>query len=204
MAGIYDSQMQRIHDIAKALDEAGQLEQRQRGGNMEQIFASEANPTDLVYRKEDVDAALAELREQVQVGEQLTGSFFEALKPLNLQAIYVQNPGIHITELITQLTAATTRAEQAELLVRNMQSDCAEHNQDLVRAVMKWKQAEAIIQDALIEGGAIEGESILHVVKNLKRIVEALEAQLNDPIYQECCANLKKPEVRGGKVRTSA
>src|SRR3990167_8975483 len=77
-----------------------------------------------------------------------------------------------------QLAAATTRADGLSLQVRNMQSDCAEHNQDLVRAVMKRKQAEAIIQDALIEGGALEGESILHVVKNLKRIVEARESHL--------------------------
>src|SRR3990167_8366192 len=66
----------------------------------------------------------------------------------------------------------------------------------LAAATTRAEQAEAIIQDAMIEGGAIEGESILHVVKNLKRLVEAREAQLNDPIYQECCANLKKPEVR--------
>src|SRR3990167_2434859 len=62
MAGIYDSQMQRIHDIAKALDEAGQLEQRQRGGNMEQYFIERAQKLDgthvslqcIVYRRVDV------------------------------------------------------------------------------------------------------------------------------------------------------
>ena len=101
-----------------------------------------------------------------------------------------------------QLAAATTRADGLSLQVRNMQSDCAEHNQDLVRAVMKRKQAEAIIQDALIEGGALDGETILDIVKNLKRVVEEAEAKLNDPIYQECCANLKKAEGERDRLAT--
>lgn len=37
---------------------------------------------------------------EVEVGLQLTGSFFEALKPLNLTAINVTNPGRHVSDLI--------------------------------------------------------------------------------------------------------
>ena len=105
---------------------------------MEHIFASEANLTDLVYRKEDVDAVLKDADTAVYGGQQL------------------------IDKLRIDLTAATTRADGLFLQVRNMQSDCAEHSQDLVAAVMKLKVAEA---------------------------------KLNDPIYQECCANLKKAEA---------
>ena len=47
--------------------------------------------------------ALSERDEQIEVGHQLTGSFFEALKPLNLAHVNVANPGKHVTDLIQQL-----------------------------------------------------------------------------------------------------
>ena len=47
--------------------------------------------------------ALSERDEQIEVGHQLTGSFFEALKPLNLAHVNVANPGQHVTDLIQQL-----------------------------------------------------------------------------------------------------
>lgn len=43
-----------------------------------------------------------ELREEVEAGLQVSGSFFEALKPLNLAMIDVTNPGSHVTELIRE------------------------------------------------------------------------------------------------------
>ena len=45
-------------------------------------------------------------KDQMDVGLQLTGSFFEALKPLKFTAIHVQDPGRHITDLIDQLRTA--------------------------------------------------------------------------------------------------
>jgi DNA repair exonuclease SbcCD ATPase subunit len=50
------------------------------------------------------DATIASLKEELEIGLQLTGSFFEALKPLKLSAIHVQNPGQHITDLIARVT----------------------------------------------------------------------------------------------------
>jgi hypothetical protein len=49
---------------------------------------------------------LAEAEEDLEVTRQLEGSFWEALKPLNLPAINVQNPGAHVTDLIQRATAA--------------------------------------------------------------------------------------------------
>src|SRR3990167_8276148 len=67
--GTYDSQMQRIHDTAKALDEAGCLELAPHEGNMESYRVhNDTNGHQIgglegveVYRKADVDAALAEI-----------------------------------------------------------------------------------------------------------------------------------------------
>lgn len=52
-----------------------------------------------------VEKERGQLKKEVEIGVQLTGSFFEALKPLNLTGIYVENPGQHITDLIQQLAA---------------------------------------------------------------------------------------------------
>jgi hypothetical protein len=47
---------------------------------------------------------IARLREELNVCREICGTFFEALKPLNLTHINVANPGSHVTELIRQLT----------------------------------------------------------------------------------------------------
>lgn len=55
------------------------------------------------------DQEIERLKEEVEVGLQLNGSFFEALKPLHLSSINVVNPGQHITDLISQLQQAQER-----------------------------------------------------------------------------------------------
>lgn len=52
-----------------------------------------------------LEALLRERDGQIEVGLQMSGSFFEALKPLGLTEINVANPGQHVTDLIAQLAA---------------------------------------------------------------------------------------------------
>jgi hypothetical protein len=60
----------------------------------------------IAHAREDVPWLLdeiARLAESVEIGLQLSGSFFEALKALSLPAINVANPGVHVTDLIDDL-----------------------------------------------------------------------------------------------------
>ena len=50
-----------------------------------------------------LQARVKELEAQVEVGLQISGSFFEALKPLKLEQININNPGAHVTELTQKL-----------------------------------------------------------------------------------------------------
>lgn len=54
------------------------------------------------------DAEVAALREGLEVSRQIGDTFWDALKPLNLPAINVANPGAHVTELIRERDAART------------------------------------------------------------------------------------------------
>lgn len=51
---------------------------------------------------ENLQAERDRLREELRVGQDLIGSFFLALKPLNLAGIRVQDPGSHVTDLIQE------------------------------------------------------------------------------------------------------
>lgn len=62
--------------------------------------------------REAVAAALRARDEQIEVGHQISGSFFEALKPLQLSAINVANPGQHVTDLIAELAAMRAKVEE--------------------------------------------------------------------------------------------
>ncbi len=62
------------------------------------------------------------IKEELEVSLQLTGSFFEALKPLSLSSIHVQNPGQHITDLIAQLAEAQARIATLEAALREQQT----------------------------------------------------------------------------------
>lgn len=53
------------------------------------------------------------LQGQWRVCQEIGDTFWEALKPLNLQAINVANPGSHVTELIRERDAYKFAAEQA-------------------------------------------------------------------------------------------
>lgn len=50
----------------------------------------------------DLLACLTEREQQLAVANQIGDTFWEALKPLNLREIDVQNPGQHITDLIAE------------------------------------------------------------------------------------------------------
>lgn len=52
---------------------------------------------------ETLRSRVTELEADVKAGLQISGSFFEALKPLKLQTINVTNPGQHVTDLIQRI-----------------------------------------------------------------------------------------------------
>src|SRR4026208_1575897 len=69
--------------------------------------------------------ALERCEEENEEGHKLLGSFFEALKPLNLQAINVENPGSHVTNLITERDIAQSEVArlQAEIAAAKAELD---------------------------------------------------------------------------------
>jgi hypothetical protein len=52
-----------------------------------------------------LQARVQALERDLSVCQQIDDTFWEALKPLNLPAIYVQNPGQHVTDLIAKVQA---------------------------------------------------------------------------------------------------
>lgn len=76
------------------------------------------------------------LREQVKVGDAISGSFFEALKPLRLASIHVQDPGQHVTDLIATLTAREARITELEgdFVIVNDQRKAAVQEAEWLRA----------------------------------------------------------------------
>lgn len=56
----------------------------------------------MIVYVEQVEKQLAGCKEDLRVTQEIGDSFWAALKPLNLQAIYVTNPGLHVTELIEE------------------------------------------------------------------------------------------------------
>lgn len=53
------------------------------------------------------------VRQELAVSEEIGDTFWEALKPLNLKSINVQNPGQHVTDLIFQVTRWEMLAKNA-------------------------------------------------------------------------------------------
>lgn len=66
---------------------------------------------------DDLRREVERLQEDVEAGLQISGLFFEALKPLNLQAINVQNPGVHVTSLITEIATLKDKLAEVEKTV---------------------------------------------------------------------------------------
>jgi hypothetical protein len=58
---------------------------------------------------------IAQLEEQRKVAEHIEGSFWAALKLLNLTELDVQNPGRHFTDRIAQLEADVARLRTVQL-----------------------------------------------------------------------------------------
>lgn len=65
--------------------------------------------TEVSEENQRLRVQIEKLREDVDAGLAISGSFFEALKPLNLTHINVANPGVHVTEVLRQLTQAQER-----------------------------------------------------------------------------------------------
>ena len=151
--GTYDSQMQRIHDTAKALDEAGQLEQRQRGGNMEHTALTIEDKLLLAIfhrgSEEELEVLFAWINERLTIAT------------------------THVSELETEL-ASCRKALDGE--------PC---NEDFVREAATMSRFAAECMDAR-DAATTRAEQA--------------EAQLNDPIYLECCANLKKAEQQRDRL----
>lgn len=61
-----------------------------------------------------LQARVKSLEEDVQVGDQISGSFFEALKRLNLTHLRVGDPGSHVVDLIDERDRLEARVKELE------------------------------------------------------------------------------------------
>lgn len=102
-----------------------------------------------------LEQRLREVEAQVDVGHQLIGSFFEALKPLNLTHINVSNPGHHVTDLIQRLreVEGAVKSRDAEImrlrrehdnyvLAEGYRVEAAAARQEVLSMVAQTDQAE--------------------------------------------------------------
>jgi hypothetical protein len=101
-----------LAEVDRFLDRRDALQAGDRMGNLVALVAA-AKTNDprgevakLTTTIASLEKRLADAEEDLEVTRQLEGSFWEALKPLNLPAINVQNPGAHVTDLIQRATAA--------------------------------------------------------------------------------------------------
>lgn len=124
-----------------------------------------------------VSADLATQHELAEEGHRLLGSFFGALKPLNLQAIDVQDPGSHVANLITE---------------RNMaEAEAARLRADLAAAQTKIAAAR---QEGLDEGAScqaileVQGRDrfLEHYRTELKEKVAAAEQRGREAEREDC------------------
>lgn len=130
---------------------------------------------DLRERLAASERALAEAQAQIEVGLQISGSFFEALKPLKLTHIYVENPGLHVTALIAEL--AKLRAPVGEPFKHAFTCAVSIHGQcDAVKLEYAEQLARTIRErDARI--ALLEAD--LGVCKDFARQYSAMFAKLN-------------------------
>lgn len=65
-----------------------------------------------VQTENELRTEVKHLKAEVATGLDIAGSFFQALKPLNLPRIYVNNPGKHVTDLIEECYRLRVLLEQ--------------------------------------------------------------------------------------------
>ncbi len=130
-----------------AASEARELVQNEQMARVvEQARSQERN-----YWKQQLAALTQErdkLSEDMEVGLQISGSFFSALRPI-LTYVDVQNPGRHITELIAKLAAAEGRVRELEAVssistavsVRDAQINTLTTRLSQVEEALKWPLA---------------------------------------------------------------
>ena len=98
---------------------------------------------------------VAQLRESEKAAEQLLGSFFEALKPLKLTALNVQDPGQHVRDLVTAHTTLRGLVEKVTKMLTELMIipvGCSREQE------LSWKKAVKDLRAAALprEGGAQE------------------------------------------------
>lgn len=108
--------------------------------------SSRAPEQHYVHAIDQLRAEVARLTEDREIGLQLTGSFFEALKPLKLPAINVQNPGCHVTDVIAQLAARTKERDRHFDLLQAYRLDLAKVRQQLAAAKARVTELEATLR----------------------------------------------------------
>lgn len=89
---------------------------------------------------------------RAEVAEEISGSFFEALKPLKLQSINVANPGQHVTELIAALDAVLKEAVKwAQMYMQESESSWAGLGVlDPAQKDVNYKQAQAFLASQIV------------------------------------------------------
>jgi hypothetical protein len=124
------------------------------------ILDHDADQRDLLRQR---DEEIAGLKQDVEIGLQISGSFFSALKPV-LTSVDVQNPGRHITDLITQLAATQQHLEAQQTSTYQAVEREHEAKQQLTASQQRVKELERINFDH----------------------------ELNRPILEARCAELEK------------
>lgn len=70
------------------------------------LAAALAEKAALLVENTSLSVELKTTQENLDVAHQIGDSFWDAIKPLKLDAINVENPGAHVTEIIDELKAA--------------------------------------------------------------------------------------------------
>lgn len=109
---------------------------------LDTITAAHRTALETVTRERD------DYKGQMDVGLQLTGSFFEALKPLKLTAIHVENPGRHVTDLIHQRDTLQARVTELEGALNRVLA-FAPADMDKVVCIQRLNAIEATVKAAL-------------------------------------------------------
>lgn len=134
----------------------------------------------LVSERDNLRREVERLKEEVDVGLSISGSFFEALKPLNLAMINVADPGSHVTELITEIAAL-----KAAIDSRDRRCDVALR----------------VIRDRDAEIAALKAK-LAEITDSNKFLVEAIDAAIKDRDYFE--GKLSENDLHGLEMALAA
>lgn len=160
------------------------------------------------------------LRGDVEAGLQISGSFFEALKPLKLAAINVANPGQHVTDLVTDLRLATagrdyyiTLAEQRQEQIEQLNGSIA-HSQDELSyetsklnkqidqqqaeidgLVARWESNRELWSDAAEALGMqrlpVDIDGVIAKVRQMRPVIEAARCMVTAGSFGNACEEIR-------------